>query len=67
MDDDPLLTVDQVCLRLQVSKATLGRWRSAGVGPASFLVGDRVRYRRSAVEAYIADQERHAEKRVAGW
>lgn len=40
-----------------IPEGTLRYFRSAGIGPASFRLEGRVRYRRSDVEAWIADQE----------
>ncbi|NUT48094.1 MAG: helix-turn-helix domain-containing protein [Saccharothrix sp.] len=58
-NDDPLLTVDEVSARLNVPKGTLYRWRHYDSdGPKSIKVGSGVRYRESAVEAYLQQQEK---------
>ncbi len=55
---EQLLRADDVGRILQVSLATLARWRQSGAGP-SFLKLERgkqatVRYRRADVEAFLA-------------
>ena len=40
-----------------IPEGTLRYYRHAGTGPASFRLGGRVRYRRSDVSAWIAEQE----------
>ncbi|GAA4746594.1 helix-turn-helix domain-containing protein [Gordonia alkaliphila] len=37
--------------------ATLRYWRHANQGPASFMLGKKVLYRRSEIERWIAEQE----------
>jgi excisionase family DNA binding protein len=58
---DPLLTTDEAAQILRVSPGTLSNWRNLR-DPArtiSFVkVGGAVRYRRSAVERFIAASER---------
>lgn len=39
-------------------QATLYDWRHRGIGPASVRLGRRVYWRRSAIESWIAEQER---------
>jgi DNA-binding transcriptional MerR regulator len=41
-----------------IPEGTLRYYRSTGVGPASFRLGGRVRYRRCDVLSWIAEQER---------
>lgn len=43
-----------------VSVSTLSDWRKTGHGPAWFKVGNLVRYRGSAVQAWIEECERGA-------
>lgn len=54
---DPVLTQDEVCQLIQISLSTLYRMRRAGDGPAWIRVRGAIKYRRSAVEAYLADAE----------
>jgi predicted DNA-binding transcriptional regulator AlpA len=50
---DPLLTIEQVSDWLGKPKNTLYAWRTRGLGPQCIKVGNSLRYRRSAVEAYL--------------
>ncbi len=55
---DQMLTTGQVATEYGFYESTLRYYRFQGIGPASFkLGGRRVVYRRSAVEAWIAQQE----------
>lgn len=55
---DEILTTAQVCEHWPIFNEGTLRWmRHVGTGPASFKLGRRVVYRRSAIEKYIADQE----------
>lgn len=59
---DDLLTVAEVAELLRTSDRTLRRWREEGIGPAFIRIGQRyIRYRKSAVEAWLAAQEREKE------
>ena len=51
---DALLTPDEVAAELRLAVDTLKRWRYLGRGPAHLKVGARVRYRRDAVDAFLA-------------
>jgi predicted site-specific integrase-resolvase len=58
-DEDLLMTPTQVKDWLGVSPATLRRWRVQGIGPAYIQPSPRViRYRRSAVLAWLEEQEK---------
>jgi DNA-binding transcriptional MerR regulator len=52
-----LLTTRQVSSELGIPVGTLRYYRSTGTGPVSFRLAGRVRYRRSQVLAWIAEQE----------
>jgi excisionase family DNA binding protein len=54
---DEFLTTEEVAAILKVPVATIRKWRNDGSGPAGFRVGKYVRYRRTAVEEFIADRE----------
>ena len=54
---DELMTLDEVAAHLKVPVATMRKWRVEGKGPAGFRIGKYIRYRRSTVEAFIAEQE----------
>lgn len=55
--DDELLTPAELSAWLKISAATIKQWRHRGVGPHGFVLGRRVRYRRSVVEKWLRDQE----------
>lgn len=48
---------DDVSELIGTPAATLRYWRHADIGPASFVLGKRVVYRRSEVERWITEQE----------
>lgn len=65
MTRDELLRTDAVAELLEVSTRCLAHWRERGIGPRylSPAPGTRwVRYRRSDVEAWIAEAARTAER-----
>lgn len=43
---------------LDVSEATLSRWRQRGIGPACIAIGGVARYRPGAVRAWVEAIER---------
>jgi DNA-binding transcriptional MerR regulator len=53
-----LMTTKDVENEYGIPEGTLRYYRSTGVGPASFRLGGRVRYRRADVLSWIAEQER---------
>ncbi|MDH3007085.1 MULTISPECIES: helix-turn-helix transcriptional regulator [Gordonia] len=56
---DEFLTTKQVTERWPfLSASTLRYWRHADIGPASFAVQGKVLYRVSAVEHWLAEQEK---------
>lgn len=55
-----LLTIEDVAAELDISVSTLRFYRLKGEGPKSFLLGRRVRYRRSDVEAWVEGQYQRA-------
>lgn len=56
-DSSDFMTTEQVSELTGVHQGTLRYWRHADKGPASFRLGSRVIYRRTAVMAWIAVQE----------
>jgi predicted DNA-binding transcriptional regulator AlpA len=54
---DELLTLEEVAAMLKLPPATLRKWRAERRPPQAFGVGKWLRYRRSVVEAFLADQE----------
>jgi excisionase family DNA binding protein len=54
-----MMTPREVCEALGVTNTKLQDWRTAKEGPAYVRLGHRtVRYRKSVVDAYLADLER---------
>jgi len=54
--DDPLYSGDQVCSYYGLSPYTLEAWRHRGKPALPYIkVGRCVRYRKSAVEKFLAD------------
>jgi predicted DNA-binding transcriptional regulator AlpA len=63
---DPVLSPEEVSAMLGgVPLATLKRWRSERTGPVPLHIGRHVRYRRSAVEAWLIEKDREAEAWMA--
>jgi excisionase family DNA binding protein len=54
---DEILTLDEVAKFLKIPTGTLRKWRMNSEGPKGFRVGKYVRYRRSAVEQFVSEQE----------
>lgn len=50
---DILLTAHDASRVLGLAAQTLARWRVEGVGPYHVRVGNRVRYRRADLDAFI--------------
>ena len=55
-----LLSLPELSEMLGVPIDTLYRWRHRGEGPVGYRIGRHVRYRRSAVEAWL---ELHRDRR----
>lgn len=60
ISEQEFLTTAEVAAWLRMPESSVRWWRHSGKGPASFSVGKRVLYRRTVVEAWIAEQEREA-------
>jgi predicted DNA-binding transcriptional regulator AlpA len=59
--DDLVLCPEEVSAMLGgVPLATLTRWRTERTGPVPIHIGRHVRYRRSAVEAWLEARDREA-------
>ena len=56
MKIEPLMTLAELSEMLGVPVATLYGWRHRGEGPPGYRVGRHVRYRRAAVEEWLAGQ-----------
>lgn len=53
MQNDRLLTLEEVAGYLQVPVKTLYDWRHRGLGPTGLRVGRYVRYRQADVDAWL--------------
>lgn len=58
LDDGTL--VRGIASRLGLTPSTYRKWRMAGKGPDTFLLGSRVTARIQAIDAWISEQERAA-------
>jgi excisionase family DNA binding protein len=56
----------QVAEHMQVSLETLRHWRYRGTGPKYAKVGKHVRYRRTEVDRWLAQQEHEASAGAPG-
>jgi hypothetical protein len=61
---DEILTVQETAAITKFHPTTLRNMRHRGSGPPSFLVSGRLRYRRSAVEQWLAEQEEKEQQRL---
>lgn len=55
-----LLTSGEAAQLLRLRPATLRAWRCRGAGPPFHKVGDRVRYSRRDLDAWLANQRRES-------
>jgi len=63
-EHDDLLSIDEAAAYLRVPVATLRYWRYCGDGPHSFRLGRHVRYWRTDLVLWRADQDRQQEPAV---
>jgi DNA-binding transcriptional MerR regulator len=56
------MTTEGVSAALGIPVGTLRYYRSCGIGPASFRLAGRVRYRWADVVAWVKDQERNTRR-----
>jgi excisionase family DNA binding protein len=54
--DNPVMTQDEAAEYLRIPASTLKGWRGKGYGPAGFMAGKHLRYRRSDIDAWIDAQ-----------
>lgn len=52
--EDRYLDSNELAELLQMSFYTVSRWRTEGKGPAFIRLGNKVRYRKSDVDAFLA-------------
>ena len=60
------LSAEQLCVYTGIPAATFRYWAHIGTGPASFKLGRRRVWRRSVVEAWIAEHEAAGSASAAG-
>ena len=60
MIDDPFLSETEAAALLGLKRTTLESWRMRGGGPEYAKLGKAVRYRRSVIEAFIAERTRRS-------
>ncbi len=53
---EPLLTIDELSEYLGVPKQTIYNWRTTGNGPTATRVGRHLKYRVSAIQAWLEKQ-----------
>lgn len=53
---DPMVTPEELSEEIRIAVPTLYVWRHRGQGPKSFKVGQLVRYRRSEITRWLAEQ-----------
>jgi len=63
-DDDPWLTSSQMAAMLDISPSTVRLWRSKHYGPPCRAIGRLFKYRRSDVEAWVANQPTFGEPTI---
>ncbi len=56
-EENAILTIDQAAAYLTIPKATLYTWRTrrVGFGPRAVKLGGYLRYRRSDLDAWVAE------------
>jgi predicted DNA-binding transcriptional regulator AlpA len=60
---DEKLTVEEVLRELQVPRSTFFRWRQLAIGPRAIkLPNGQLRFRRSALEAWLRQREEGGER-----
>ncbi len=50
-------TAPELSRELGIHTITLQRWRTAGTGPEHYRIGNRIRYKKSVVSAWLKQQE----------
>ena len=63
MPDEELMTEQELADYCRVSLGTVQRWRYQQVGPPVLWAGDRPRYRKRDVDAWLERRAREREER----
>lgn len=61
-NDNPeeLLTLDELCKMLKLTKATVYQYRCAGTGPTGYRIGKHLRFKRSDVISWLESKRESA-------
>ena len=62
MAEERLMSEEELAHYLSVSLATVRRWRYEGTGPPVLWAGNRPRYRREDVDAWLERRAREREE-----
>jgi excisionase family DNA binding protein len=54
--DEPLRDLDWLAAYIGVPKKSIYGWRLRGEGPPAYKVGQHLRYRKSEVDAWLAER-----------
>jgi excisionase family DNA binding protein len=54
---DELLTLDELCAMLKITKATAYKQRSTGSGPPGYRIGKHLRFKRSEVFVWLESKK----------
>lgn len=57
---DELLTLDELCAMLKITKATAYKQRSTGTGPPGYRIGKHLRFKRSDVLDWLESKRESA-------
>lgn len=58
--DDPLYTRREAAKYVNITRDTMARWASKGIGPAYITRGSKSYYRKSDLDAFLKEGEYHA-------
>lgn len=56
LDRTPLWTLDDLCAKLHVSRATVHTWRKRGTGPRAYRIGRHLMFDQADVAAWLAQR-----------
>jgi predicted DNA-binding transcriptional regulator AlpA len=61
----PFLSLPEAATYLGLNVQTMYQWRSKAIGPPGLLIGNRVKYRKEGLDAWISEREQAEADRVA--
>jgi excisionase family DNA binding protein len=59
------LSLQEAASYLDVAVDTMYQWRARGIGPTGVKIGNRVKYRRETLDAWVAGREQAEADRIA--